>query len=306
LAAGSAPRVVIVTRPTEYSRLLQQHGTLGQARFFLDRRGGSLDDLERIHQQQARALATVERGLPSDWRRSRVSRDELDRFLFEPEDLVAVVGQDGLVANVAKYLRGQPVVGVNPSPARYPGVLVPHPPEGAGQLLVAASQGAAELESRVMVQADLDDGQQLMALNEIFVGHASHQSARYVIRWEDREERQSSSGLIVSSGTGATGWARSIHQERGSPLALPAPCEPALVFFVREAWPSVATGTSLVEGRLDANGQLVITSEMERGGVAFGDGIEADHIELLWGQQLRIALASQRLNLVQDVGLPAA
>jgi hypothetical protein len=30
-----------------------------------------------------------------------------------------------------------------------------------------------------MVQAELDDGQRLLALNEIFVGHRTHQSARY-------------------------------------------------------------------------------------------------------------------------------
>ena len=41
-------------------------------------------------------------------------RGDLDRFLFEPDDLVVIVGQDGLVANVSKYLDGQPVVGINP------------------------------------------------------------------------------------------------------------------------------------------------------------------------------------------------
>jgi len=56
--------------------------------------------------------------IPSDWRRARVDRADLDRFLFEPEDVVVAVGQDGLVANVAKYLTGQPVIGCNPDPKR--------------------------------------------------------------------------------------------------------------------------------------------------------------------------------------------
>jgi hypothetical protein len=293
------PRVVILTRPTQYARLLEQHGTLSQARFFLERRGQSLAALQVLHEQQQQALQVVERGIPSDWRRGRISRDDLDRFLFEPHDLVVAVGQDGLVANVAKYLMGQPVIGVNPSPERYPGVLVPHTPDTASQLLLAAAQGRAQIQARVMVEARLDDGQQLLALNEIFVGHSSHQSARYRLSWQGQEERQSSSGLIVTTGTGATGWARSIHQERRSMVALPDPIEPALAFFVREAWPSISTGTEITEGRMENGISLLITSEMDSGGVAFGDGIESDRIGLSWGQRLEVGIAGQRLSLVQ-------
>jgi NAD kinase len=294
----SVPRVIIVTRATAYERLLQQHGTLGQARFFLERRGVALETLSEIHTQQERALQLALMSIPRDWRRGRIDRDELDRFLFEGGDVVVAVGQDGLVANVAKYLRGQPVIGINPSPDRYPGVLVPHSPNAIGDLLLAANQGKAEIQGRTMVEARLDDGQRLLALNEIFVGHASHQSARYRLRWNDREERQSSSGLIVATGTGATGWARSIHQERKSVIELPSPTEPSLAFFVREAWPSPDSGTGLTEGRMEGQDYLHVLSEMEQGGVAFGDGIEADRVELLWGQRLEIRLAHAHLNLV--------
>lgn len=42
-----------------------------------------------------------------------IKRAHFDRFVFAPEDVVIAVGQDGLVANVAKYLDGQPVLGIN-------------------------------------------------------------------------------------------------------------------------------------------------------------------------------------------------
>ena len=72
-----------------------------------------------------------------------------------------------------------------------------------------------------MVLAEREDGQRLLALNEIFVGHRSHQSARYLIRTREGEEHQSSSGVLCASGTGSTGWARSVARQRGLEARLP-------------------------------------------------------------------------------------
>lgn len=295
-----APRAVTVHRPTELEELIERHGTRGQAAFFLSTRGRRIEEADERHKLQALALRTVAAAVPVTWRRGSVVRADLPRFLFEPEDLIVVVGQDGLVANVSKYLSGQPVLGVNPDPSRNPGVLVPHAPEPAARLLAAVTDPAAlQCEERVMVAALIDDGQQLCALNEIFIGPATHQTARYTLTLPDgRSERQASSGVIVSSGTGATGWCRSAWLERHSAIALPQAGEPRLAWFVREAWPSPATGTDLTEGLIDGSESLNLTVESDRL-VAFGDGIEPDAINLAWGQAVQIRTAEKRLRLVR-------
>jgi NAD kinase len=293
------PRCVVVERPTEYQELLLRHGTREQVRFFLAQRGQSLEDVEARHQLQRGYHADVMGVIPAEWRRASVQRADLDRFLFEPEDIVVVLGQDGLVANVANYLEAeQPVIGLNPDPDRYPGVLVPHPPDAAADLIHDVADGRAGFDRRTMAQASLDDGQRLLALNDIFIGHVSHQSARYRLEVAGRSERQSSSGLVVSTGTGATGWAASLRLERHSILEVPEPEERRLTFYVREPWPSSATGTELTEGFLDDERHLSVVSELGDGGV-FGDGIEADHLRLEWGQRVEVAVADRALRLVR-------
>jgi len=293
------PRAVVVTRASELEALLARHGTREQARFFLEARGQAISDLEARHARRAAALAAVSRAIPVAWRRIRLDRADLSRFVFEPQDLVVAVGQDGLVANAAKYLSGQPVLGINPDPARYDGILVPHRPEAAGPLLLAMAAGRAEVEARTLAEARLDDGQRLLALNEVFAGHRTHQTARYRLAVGGKEERHASSGVVVATGTGATGWARSINGERARRLDLPSPTSRALAFLVREPFPSVATGTSLDGAVLPAGQPLVLTSEMNEGGVLFGDGIEEDRLDFGWGTRARLGPAPEVLRLVR-------
>src|ERR1700712_1894545 len=193
-----APRAVLISRRTELDELLARHGTRGQAAFFLRTRGRDLDEVEQRHAAQQNALAEVSAAIPTDWRRGLLEREDVSRFLFAPDGVVVAIGQDGLVANTPKYLGAQPVVGVNPDPGRNPGILVPHAPADVGALLPQVVGGERPVELRTMVEAVTDDGLRLRALNEIYVGSATHQTARYDLRAPGRPpEQQASSGLLV-------------------------------------------------------------------------------------------------------------
>ncbi|GAA1770034.1 hypothetical protein [Luedemannella helvata] len=293
-----APRVVVVSRPSELTELLGRHGTRAAAAYFLRERGRSLDEVDARHEALQAALTAVGGAIPADWRRGHVSRADLPRFLFAPEDVIIAVGQDGLVANVAKYLSGQPVIGVDPEPGRNAGVLVRHQPGSIAPLLRAAVAGRAGVQQRTMVAATLDDGQRLLGLNEIYFGHPTHQSSRYTVRVPaSGQERHSSSGVIVSTGTGATGWTHSISRQRADAPDLPGPDEAALCWFVREAWPSPATGVRLTSGRIGADQKLELLSEAEAQ-VVFADGVESDHLVLAFGQRLEVSVAPRQLHLV--------
>jgi NAD kinase len=294
--ATNSPRVVFVTRETEYELLVARHATKEQARFFLETRGQKLVDVESRHRHFHAIMHKCRSAVRADWRQTSLNRADFDRFLFGPEDIIVAVGQDGLVANIAKYLDGQPVLGVNPDPEIYDGVLVRFSPERFCAAIADDPIQSVEYEDRSMVKATLDNGQHLLALNEIFVGHSTHQSARYEITVHEESENHSSSGLIVSTGSGATGWARSMMDAAGINILLP-PNGPRLGYFVREPFPSVSTGTNIRHGVLKDTEKLILTSRMNEGGAIFADGIEKDKLSFDWGQIVQISKAEQRLKL---------
>lgn len=241
------PRVVLVTRETELQALMALHATLGQARFFLEQRGQSIKAVIARHETQSRAITVARAAVPDDWTFAHVERASLDRFLFAANDLVVALGQDGLVANLAKYLSGQPVFGVTPDALAYETVLTTHEVANLGPLFRRHTAGDVDISPRTMVEAKVAGAGHLMALNEVFVGHRSHQSARYLLRVDGQEEFQSSSGVIFATGTGMAGWAKSITTATQSPLTL-APTDEAGAFLVREPWPSKHSGAQLRAG----------------------------------------------------------
>ncbi|MBO3094024.1 hypothetical protein [Cellulomonas dongxiuzhuiae] len=292
-----APRAVVVHRRSELEELVDRHGTRGQVEFFLRTRGRDLADVQARHDALDDALREVRAAVPTDWRRGDVERGDLHRFAFDPGDVCLVVGPDGLVANTAKYLRDQLVVGVDPEPGRNAGVLVRHRSAQVAGALADVVRGAAVVEGRALVRAVLDDGTSLDALNDVYVGHVGHQSARYVLTSPDGSERQSSSGVVVTTGTGSTGWATSLARGRAGAPPLPGPADDALAWFVREAWPSPTTGASRTAGLLTHDQRLTLVVESDAL-VLFGDGLEADRLTATWGQTVTLDVAERRLRLV--------
>ncbi len=292
-----APRVVFATRETELGALLARHSTRGQVRFYLESRGQSLETIEHRDAVQRRAIKIAKTAVPADWTYTEVTRADLNRFLFFPNDIVVAIGQDGLVANIAKYLDGQPVIGLTPEPDASEGVLTRHAPEALSDLLIRTANKDCDLEHRAMVEAALQGGDRLLALNDLFLGHRSHQSARYDIRFGAVEEYQSSSGVIVATGTGLTGWARSVMTATGAAYTF-APDAAQAAFFAREPWPSSSTGADLRSGLIDADTRLSMTSRINEGGVIFADGIEQDFLKFNWGTEVEVSLAQKSMTLV--------
>lgn len=307
---ASDRKVVLVTRRTRLEDLLARHHTREQARFYVEHLGADFEDYEREHETYQAAQRQVVEVLQAHGRYQLLDRRYTPNFLFGPQDVVIALGQDGLVANTLKYLEGQPLVGVNPDPARWDGVLLPFAPQDAARVLPEVLAGARPFRSVTMAQAALANGQVQYAVNDLFVGPRSHTSARYELAVGTVREVQSSSGVIVSTGLGSTGWMRSVFTGSVAVAAMvsggglswsfePQPWDsPDLFFAVREPFPSRSSEATLTCGRLRGGECLALTSQMAEGGVIFSDGIEADYLEFNAGTRVEIAVAARRGRLV--------
>lgn len=300
-------RLVIVVRPTRLDELVARFNTVGQARFYVESLGADFSDYLAEHEHYQTALTATEDALREIGRVHRLQRAHVPSYLFGPTDIVVVLGQDGLVANTLKYLDGQAIVAVNPDPARWDGVLLPFTPHDVGPAVRDHLAERRQMREIVMARAQLNDGQVLFAVNDFFVGPRGHVSARYVLALQDRQERQSSSGIIVSTGLGSTGWMRSVYAGwAGMNAALlgnkPAVEDdgrfawdiPELRFYVREPFPSRSSQAELVFGRVQETDSLCITSLMPENGIIFSDGIEADSLAFNSGAIATIGVADRR------------
>ncbi len=302
-------KVVMVTRQTRLEELLARHQSPSQARYVVERLGGDFDDYHREHEAYREARQAILEVLSGYGRYQLIDRTLVPNFVFAPDDLVLALGQDGVVANTLKYLDGQPLVGINPDPGRYDGLLLPFQPADLKRIFAELLADRRSTRSVTMAQARLSDGQRLLAVNDLFIGPKSHTSARYEIALGARSEVQSSSGLIVATGLGSTAWIRSVvagsmavASALGAPIATlykPLPWDaPELRFAVREPFPSRFTQASLVFGTVDAKSPLKLRSLMAGQGVIFSDGIESDFLEFNSGMEATIAISERVGHLV--------
>ncbi len=307
-------KLVLVTRKTRLSELVERYNTRAQAKFYLTQAGLSFEEYQAEDDAYRASLDLVRAQAGQFGLKLQVlDRALVSTYFFAPCDLVVTLGQDGLVANTAKYIGAQPLVGVNPDPARFTGVLLPWSPANFADAVAAVLRGRDRVKDVTLAEVRLSDGQKLLAFNDVFLGARTHVSARYQLDAGGGFERQSSSGVLVSTGAGSTGWlssmramAQSVSAFWGGAGPVEAPRfdwgDPRLVYVVREPYQSRWTSTTQTMGWLDAGHPLKVESQMPSGGVIFSDGMEEDFLSFHSGTVAEVGPAAQRARLV----VPAA
>jgi hypothetical protein len=213
-----------------------------------------------------------------------------------------------------------PIVAINPDPRTIDGILLPFQLKDARRVVGRVLDGKYQAREVTLAEANLPDGQKLLAFNDFFIGAKSHVSARYRL-WieivgedgrlssnQSDPETHSSSGIIVSTGAGSTGWLSSVFnmaagtaQFCGGQVDAPPKLrweDRQLLWAVREPFASKHSSAKNVMGVMSDRVQLVAESLMPASGVIFSDGVEADFLEFNSGTIARVGVSAQRAKLV--------
>src|SRR4029078_13586126 len=110
---------IIVKNKTRLEVLIERFNTKAQAKFYIERSGGNFEDYEVEDRIFHESLSLIQRQLSKVIKNKIIERAYVPSFIFSKDQGVIVVGQDGLVANTAKYVNEIPIVAVNPDTARY-------------------------------------------------------------------------------------------------------------------------------------------------------------------------------------------
>ena len=301
-------KLVIATRKTRLQELVERFNTRSQAKFYIEHSGGDFADYEREEDAYRSSLDVLRCSLDFEIPKQLVDRVLVPTFQFQNHDLVVTLGQDGLVANTAKYVGAQPIVAVNPEPGRFDGILLPFLPDQARAAVEKVIEGKARFHEITLAEIRLGDGQRLLAFNDLFIGARSHVSALYRIRCGNQSEVQSSSGVLVSTGAGSTGWLSSVFNMASGvarfcggtaikPVRMPWE-DRRLIYVVREPFVSRHSQAGIVAGMLESGQELVLESLMPSGGAVFSDGMEADFLQFNSGAIGTVRAAEQRARLV--------
>jgi len=296
---------IIIKNKTRLEALIERFNTKAQAKFYIESSGGNFQEYVDEHDRFYQSFLEIQTKLSKVIKNKVIEKEFVPSYIFSEKNFIIVVGQDGLVANVAKYSKNIPIVAINPDEERYDGVLLPFNVKNFLNGVNSILNEKFSSKKMKFAEAVLNDGQKLLAVNDLFIGMSSHASARYKIMLNGKEENHSSSGIIVSTKTGSTGWLSSIFNMAfgilgSKKLQYPKLNDDDLYFAVREPFKSIRTQTEICGGIIKKGNQLMIESLMPNNGFIFSDGIEQDFLQFNSGASAEISLSDEVAVLVID------
>lgn len=249
----------------------------------------SVAKVKTAHDQHVDTLTTIETELKAH----AVEFDSCHRADLAEKagncDLLITVGGDGTFLDASHSLRHVPILGVNSAPGTSFGHFAMANRSNFAKIFNSIYAGEISPE-RLMRLELMINGKPLpeLVLNEVLVAHSNPAgTSRYIVRIDEKEEEQRSSGLWIGPPPGSTG---AIKSSGGEVLNI---TDQRWQYVVREPWTRPGQHFSFTKGKLSRSQKMDIISQMRTGALY----IDGQHIEYPFalGDELTVRVAQDDL-----------
>lgn len=257
--------------------------------------GSNVDTIIASHQTQQESLSKLRQIFDAS---QFIERDALDTSIDDDADLVVAFGGDNHFTYVSHFVKKALILGVNSDPQRSDGALTSISAVDLERALQAIAAGEYDIEEWTRLEATVNGKTQPLATSELYVGENERKSmSRYVLKHGDKEETQKSSGLLITTGAGSTGWydsaCRYLHPE-GSPFPRTAK---QMVFLATEPFKGRLNQSKMLEGVVQEGETLTIKSLNDSEGIVSVDSLA--EISFNRGAALEVRISDSPLKVLK-------
>ncbi len=251
-----------------------------------------VDRFQKTHDAHYRSLESIEQALVSrslDY--DKVERGQLKDY--GNYDLIITVGGDGTFLEAARYTDEQLILGINSDPNWSVGRLCLARKETIGDYLDAMLSENFQHGSLNRMKISFEKACNVTYfINDILISHLNPASlSRYVLKINDSEEEQRSSGVWFSTASGSTG---AVHSAGGPVLDIKSD---NIVYMPRELYRGWTKKEYAFMGEVLSSGSRVEVSSLMAEGMVFVDGSH-QRISFPAPERLLISRAENPLRLV--------
>lgn len=215
-------------------------------------------DWEKVLSAYGRQLQSFDKVMSVVKNAQVIEGRSLKRDFCKIGALVIILGGDNYFQYVSHFLDTQFVLGVNSDPERSEGVLTAFDDQSFAQVFEKVRNGQFILEEWSRLEVSLN-GQKInsLAISEVYIGSWERFNiSKYVLSFKGEEEEQKSSGVLIATGAGSTGWFRSAT---GGDNIFPKTAKEAR-FFVTEIFRGKHHLGKISKGVIKPGEKLEITS----------------------------------------------
>lgn len=184
--------------------------------------------------------------------------------LFPFQDVIAL-GGDGWVNNTSHFLTSQRMITINSDPEKSTGALSNFTVPSFKAKFHELEKGIFTVEYWTRLQAR-HNGEPIwpLALNDVCItANDPFDMSRYVIDYRGIQEEQKTTGVLVSTGTGSTGWHRNVHTTQQRESGIFSRDAQIAKFTVREVPAKPYADYQIVGGILEKGERLRLISYID-------------------------------------------